>query len=1084
MGDLLTFQKNKTKLLISYIISVLSFIFFLWYMDTSDNLKIVENYISVHKLFIMGILCITAFFAITYVVNKYCNISWYEQMFYGGMISFLFVFLLIGYITHGKSIINILANDPNNALMDFYNSIQYGFKPYSQKVIYPPLINVVYGFLGRYLPDKSNTYILRSTQMGTLVFGTYIIFVYSSLIFTFNKFLNGNFYKKMLFSFIILTSLPFLFAYERANSIVPTLVFMLIFLFGYQSTSKNMRIFSYIALGIAAGIKIVPAIFGILLVREKQYKEACIAALIGIFIFLAPFMLSDGNPKVLIKNMNYATSLYHGVYPAGSKMLINGNGLYVNLKNTFDFLGRLLNINFNNLALCLREMFLICGLGIVLLVKKIQEWKIIGILTGIIILYPSFSGIYCLIYMVIPLIYFLNSQPTLNFSNGLYLLLVMAIFMPGVNFKIKLFRIFFEDWHPLTFMTATESICLMFIMLMLLADGCRTVYNEKSDKLSLRKKGLAFLSMIFIISGLYFWKVGFSYRSVDSFHPYDLSVVNASSGFVLENGFYGRMDNNALIYLNSTKISENGLAVCYDALSKQDMKNNEVIKLFINDKLLKTKSIISNSKGLMYITPEQVKKVSASNNNLCLKISKKNPSDMVKVSYIGPAKGLQFVNQGVFIEEATAGLFRNEHDGTLWLSGQANILMDYKSVNRDGLKITGIVPNCWRQANAGKVPKLTITSEKGTIQKILPIAEEFDFRIPVEQICDNKEENFHKPVYIQLAVNGTFNTKVMGVDNEDFPKGISIFNIGPSGLLPGLNIITDDKETETKNEMDKPLPKPTFKECSKGFLQNEGRFWLGKQGKIRLEAKNYVNTGLYISYSATPELFIFNDKNVPELKVYINDKLVSRETVKRHNLYTGTLGGIFIPSSALENCGRSIDLKLEPNVTFNLHGNKSLTDSQVSVLINYIGYDGFPNSIDSKINMQAFTSNVNLNEREKSLTIGKWGEFLLAPSDFLAQGLIVKYNVSPLLFQANIGENISFDMYVNGHKIKTVQILKDGENKAIIDANELRPFIGEKDNSMVLKIVSSNVYNEKAMHIRNYSVDTSLKILSIEPKLL
>ena len=38
--------------------------------------------------------------------------------------------------------------------MDFFNSIQYGRKPYTAGVIYPPLINLIYAIFGMGIPDS------------------------------------------------------------------------------------------------------------------------------------------------------------------------------------------------------------------------------------------------------------------------------------------------------------------------------------------------------------------------------------------------------------------------------------------------------------------------------------------------------------------------------------------------------------------------------------------------------------------------------------------------------------------------------------------------------------------------------------------------------------------------------------------------------------------------------------------------------------------------------------------------------------------------------------------------------------------
>jgi hypothetical protein len=71
---------------------------------------------------------------------------------------------------------------------------------------------------------------------------------------------------------------------------MPTLLLILIYLRYYNSNSKKLQYMSFFALAMAAGIKIVPAIFGVLLIREKRYRDACICAIIGVFVFFVPFV--------------------------------------------------------------------------------------------------------------------------------------------------------------------------------------------------------------------------------------------------------------------------------------------------------------------------------------------------------------------------------------------------------------------------------------------------------------------------------------------------------------------------------------------------------------------------------------------------------------------------------------------------------------------------------------------------------------------------------------------------------------------------------------------------------------------------
>ena len=77
-----------------------------------------------------------------------------------------------------------------------------------------------------------------------------------------------------------------LFALERGNSILLAVVFLLVFLWGYQAENKIFQYLSFCALGAAAGIKISPALFGLILLSERRYKDAKISHRYGFILIV------------------------------------------------------------------------------------------------------------------------------------------------------------------------------------------------------------------------------------------------------------------------------------------------------------------------------------------------------------------------------------------------------------------------------------------------------------------------------------------------------------------------------------------------------------------------------------------------------------------------------------------------------------------------------------------------------------------------------------------------------------------------------------------------------------------------------
>ena len=87
----------------------------------------------------------------------------------------------------------------------------------------------------------------------------------------------------------------FIYAYERGNLIQLTVVLSTIFLLCYNSKNKIIKEISFICLATAAALKIFPALFGILLLFDKKYKEAMRLIIYGINFTSLPFLFFEGD---------------------------------------------------------------------------------------------------------------------------------------------------------------------------------------------------------------------------------------------------------------------------------------------------------------------------------------------------------------------------------------------------------------------------------------------------------------------------------------------------------------------------------------------------------------------------------------------------------------------------------------------------------------------------------------------------------------------------------------------------------------------------------------------------------------------
>lgn len=383
--------------------------------------------------------------------------------------------IVLGYLTHGETIRSMLHIDKNDVYMDYFNSVQYGMQPYSQKVIYPPLINVIYGFLGRFIVKEGiNPYLYRLHQVGSMTFLFYSMATYYFLYYSFKKFSEVYFKEleiKALFV-LLLFSLPYLYLMERANSLILVIALLLMFCVAIENQSIHSKWMAMFSLSLAASIKITPCIFGLLFLRNRDIKSALKCFVVGVLVFNIPFALTDGNLMLLIENIRNTTQAFQGYVVDDCGIIhLMGNGHLINLSNTITVLERLTNFEFLYLKPSINIVVFCCSIIIVLFSKEAEKWQCLALLCGIIVLCPGFSAIYNLTYYTIPLVCFLGSQPKISAKNIAYLILFILIFIPIINFKIPYLQMVSgNDIYPMRLSTIVESVSILILSIAIILE--------------------------------------------------------------------------------------------------------------------------------------------------------------------------------------------------------------------------------------------------------------------------------------------------------------------------------------------------------------------------------------------------------------------------------------------------------------------------------------------------------------------------------------------------------------------------------------------------------------------------------------
>lgn len=232
--------------------------------------------------------------------------------------------------------------------------------------------------------------------------------------------------KRMRFWIISCIALSgvMIFAYERGTTMILAALLSSFFLLNYKNENRVTREIAFLALAIAAALKGIPAMLGILLVYEKRWMEALRLIAYGVIFIAVPFLFVKGGfqniPQFILNlqanSAEYAAKPYRGLnYRFWMKEL--------HLLST-SFLGTLwrrglLLVHYAMVALALLSA----------LFQK-NRWKKLSLLMFAVALFSKNNGDYWALFLLPGIVLFLNeeTQPPVNFLYILGFILILNPF--------------------------------------------------------------------------------------------------------------------------------------------------------------------------------------------------------------------------------------------------------------------------------------------------------------------------------------------------------------------------------------------------------------------------------------------------------------------------------------------------------------------------------------------------------------------------------------------------------------------------------------------------------------------------------
>ena len=347
------------------------------------------------------------------------------------------IFFIMLILTDGQSFINTLFRNTvgTDFFMDFFNSIRDASTKdvYKEGIIYPPLANMFFYVLSLMIdPDLAATKFSRRTMLQRDYVCLFIYFVFVILCFLlFSSIIKRYFAKHGLdkfssaFTVLLVFSYPMIYCVQRGNIALLSLVFSMFFIFNRKSENKFIRELSFILLAIAAGIKLYPAAFGLLLLADNKYKDAIRLAVYGIICIILPFFFYDGFESIsdLFNNLNefsdYTLDKLSPEFVCIDVLAMYANTLFgIKFSDAYTFLATVTYLS-----------------ALLIFIFSDTEWQKIWAIAYAIMNYPSTARTYILIFAIIPFIVFICSNSFRKRDIPYYIaFLLMIILIPPVYY--------------------------------------------------------------------------------------------------------------------------------------------------------------------------------------------------------------------------------------------------------------------------------------------------------------------------------------------------------------------------------------------------------------------------------------------------------------------------------------------------------------------------------------------------------------------------------------------------------------------------------------------------------------------------
>lgn len=344
----------------------------------------------------------------------------------------IIVFWTAAAITDWESTKSSIFRWENWFFMDWFGElhrIQTGVYTGDDIANYPAFCFLIFRIFYAFIPKPQGVvyddFSIRTSQAAVVPFAIFmVIFIFIFYYIFRYQMREKTFIERELVAITLLLSAPFVYVFERGNLIIISLAFTFLYIMLYDSEKKPYRILSYICLAVAAAIKLYPAVFGILTLLRKRYKETILLIVLGLLFFIVPFFFFGGLEScgAFLNSIFGSFETYHDYGFGYDFSIYNLERLILTL--CFGYTETATNIS--------RGIILIILILSFLCVKHL--WQKLCVLSLFIILIPTFSYYYTICFLVLPLLYLFQCKE--KKIHYLYITEFLFIFFHWLYFPI------------------------------------------------------------------------------------------------------------------------------------------------------------------------------------------------------------------------------------------------------------------------------------------------------------------------------------------------------------------------------------------------------------------------------------------------------------------------------------------------------------------------------------------------------------------------------------------------------------------------------------------------------------------------